>query len=76
MSLPNKRVHVGVINLRDTAPETPELVAQRIRAALEYIPAERMVVAPDCGMKYLARGVAFKKLRNMVRGRDLVRAEF
>ena len=50
-------------------------MAARIRAALDYLPAERMVVAPDCGMKYLPRDVAFAKLASMVRGRDLVRAE-
>ncbi len=72
--LPNKRVHVGVIDLRDTTPETPEVVAERINAALDVIPAERMVIAPDCGMKYLSRDVAFAKLSNMVTGRDLVRA--
>ncbi len=72
--LPNKRVHVGVIDLRDTTPETPELVAERISAALEVFPAERMVVAPDCGMKYLSRDVAFAKLSSMVAGRNIVRA--
>ena len=73
--VPNKRVHVGVIDLRDTTPESPELVAERIRAALDVLPAERIVVAPDCGMKYLTREVAFAKLSNMVAGRDIVRAE-
>ena len=73
--LPSKRVHVGVIDLRDLAIETPEVVAGRIRSALEHLPPERLVVAPDCGMKYLPRDVAFGKLRSMVRGRDLVRAE-
>jgi 5-methyltetrahydropteroyltriglutamate--homocysteine methyltransferase len=73
--LPSKRIHVGVIDLRDLAIESPELVAERIRDALRYLPAERLVVAPDCGMKYLPRDVAFGKLCNMVRGRDLVRAE-
>ena len=71
--LPNKRVHVGVLDLRDVQPESPELVAERISAALEVIPADRMVVAPDCGMKYLPREVAFAKLSNMVAGRDMVR---
>ena len=70
--LPTKRVHVGVIDLRDTTIETPEIVAERIQAALAFLPAERIVVAPDCGMKYLTREVAFGKLRNMVAGRDLV----
>ena len=73
--LPNKKVHVGVLDLRDTTPETPELVAQRIRAALDVIPADQVVVAPDCGMKYLSREVAFEKLRNMVLGRDIVLKE-
>ena len=73
--LPNKKVHVGVLDLRDTTPETPELVADRIRAALDVVPAEQIVVAPDCGMKYLTRDIAFEKLKNMVLGRDIVRAE-
>jgi methionine synthase II (cobalamin-independent) len=73
--LPSKRIHVGVIDLRDLAIESPQIVAQRIRDALQYLPAERLVIAPDCGMKYLPRDVAFGKLCNMVRGRDLVRAE-
>ena len=74
-SLPNKKIHVGVLDLRDQNPESPELVAERIRAALEYMPAERIVVAPDCGMKYLPREVAFAKLKNMVLGRDIVVGE-
>ena len=73
--LPDKTVHVGVLDLRDQTPESPELVADRIRAALAFLPAERVVVAPDCGMKYLPRDVAFAKLANMVKGRDLVRGE-
>ena len=73
--LPSKTIHVGVIDLRDTEVETPEVVAARIRAALEVLPLERMVVAPDCGLKYLARDVAFGKLASMVQGRDLIRAE-
>ena len=74
-SLLGKKVHVGVIDLRDLTPESPELVAQRIRAALEFLPAERMVIAPDCGMKYLPRDVAYSKLANMVLGRNIVRDE-
>jgi 5-methyltetrahydropteroyltriglutamate--homocysteine methyltransferase len=73
--LPSKRVHVGVLDLRDTTVETPEVVAERIQAALAYIPMERMVVAPDCGLKYLTRDVAFKKMKNMVLGRDIVLGE-
>lgn len=73
--LPGKRIHVGVLNLRDERVETPETVAARLRAALEHVPAERIVVAPDCGMKYLSRQVAFDKLTNMVAGRNLVKRE-
>jgi 5-methyltetrahydropteroyltriglutamate--homocysteine methyltransferase len=58
--------------LRDQEIETPETVARRIEAALEVVSMERMIVAPDCGMKYLDRDVAFGKLRNMVLGRNLV----
>ena len=72
-ALPSKKIHVGVLDLRDVAVETREVVAQRIAAALEHITVERVVVAPDCGMKYLPRQVAFAKLANMVRGRDLAR---
>ena len=71
-ALPSKRVHVGVLDLRDQQVESAEEVARRIDAALQVLPVERMVVAPDCGMKYLPRNVAFGKLQNMVRGRDLV----
>ncbi|MBK81196.1 MAG: 5-methyltetrahydropteroyltriglutamate--homocysteine methyltransferase [Gammaproteobacteria bacterium] len=74
-TLPHKTIHVGVINLRDTSVETPETVAGRIRAALEHLPAERMVVAPDCGMKYLTPEIARGKLTSMVAGRDLVLRE-
>ncbi len=70
--LPSKTIHVGVIDLRDQDIESPETVATRIEAALEVLPAERIIVAPDCGMKYLPRDVAFGKLQSMVRGRDLV----
>lgn len=55
--------------------ETPEMVAARIRKALPHAPAERIVIAPDCGMKYLPREVAFGKMRAMVQGADLVRQE-
>jgi 5-methyltetrahydropteroyltriglutamate--homocysteine methyltransferase len=74
--LPDKTIVLGVIDLSDDAPvETPEVVAERIRAALEHVPAERLVVAPDCGMKYLARPVAFAKLEAMTAGAATVRTE-
>jgi 5-methyltetrahydropteroyltriglutamate--homocysteine methyltransferase len=54
------------------ASEADEIVAERIQAALAYLPPERLVVAPDCGMKYLSRKTAFSKLSNMVAGRNLI----
>jgi len=71
-ALPSKRIHVGVLDLRDQNVESAETVAQRIESALTVLTPERMVVAPDCGMKYLPRGIAYEKMRNMVRGRNLV----
>jgi 5-methyltetrahydropteroyltriglutamate--homocysteine methyltransferase len=73
--LPAKTMMVGVIDLGDQKIETPDTVAARIRAALEHLPPERLVVAPDCGMKYLPRDVAFGKLVAMVEGAKVVRAE-
>ncbi|MGE0743916.1 MAG: 5-methyltetrahydropteroyltriglutamate--homocysteine methyltransferase [Rhodospirillales bacterium] len=74
-SLPTKTVILGVINNGDPAVETPETVAARIRKALKAVPAERLVIAPDCGMKYLPRATAFGKLRAMVDGTRIVRRE-
>jgi 5-methyltetrahydropteroyltriglutamate--homocysteine methyltransferase len=71
--LPGKQIVLGVIDLQDMTVETPEIVAERIRRAMAYVPAERIVVAPDCGMKYLPRDVAFGKLKAMVDGAALVR---
>jgi 5-methyltetrahydropteroyltriglutamate--homocysteine methyltransferase len=72
---PQKTMIVGVLNLGNMEVETPEIVARRIRAALQYIEPERLIVAPDCGMKYLPREVAFGKLRALVEGARLVRQE-
>jgi 5-methyltetrahydropteroyltriglutamate--homocysteine methyltransferase len=73
--LPSKTIIVGVIDLSDPAVETPATVAGRIRQALAVAPPERIVVAPDCGLKYLAREVAFGKMRSMVEGTAIVRRE-
>ena len=73
--LPSKTIVLGVIDLSDPAIETPEIVAARIRKALAHVPAERIVVAPDCGMKYLPRDVAFAKLKALAEGAALVRRE-
>ena len=72
--LPTKQVMVGVLDLADAAVETPETVAGRIEAALKHIPAERLIVAPDCGLKYLPRPVAYGKMAAMVEGARRVRA--
>jgi 5-methyltetrahydropteroyltriglutamate--homocysteine methyltransferase len=71
--LPGKQIVLGVIDLQDMTVETPATVAERIRRAMAYVPPERIVVAPDCGMKYLPRDVAFGKLKAMVDGAALVR---
>jgi len=74
-ALAPKSVMVGVIDLGSAAVETPEEVAARIRAALVHVPAERLVLAPDCGMKYLTREAAFGKLKALSAGAALVRRE-
>jgi 5-methyltetrahydropteroyltriglutamate--homocysteine methyltransferase len=74
--LPGKSVMVGCIDLNDMAVETPEQVAARIRRALPYVPKEQVILAPDCGMKYLPRAVADGKLRAMVEAARLLRAEY
>lgn len=71
--VPDKAIVLGVLDLGSTDVETPEAVAARIRRALTVVPPERLSVAPDCGMKYLPRRVAFKKLEAMVAGARLVR---
>jgi 5-methyltetrahydropteroyltriglutamate--homocysteine methyltransferase len=73
--LPDKTIILGVIDIVDAAVETPDLVAERIRAALRYVGPERLILAPDCGLKYLPRDVAFRKLRALVEGTTIVRGE-
>jgi 5-methyltetrahydropteroyltriglutamate--homocysteine methyltransferase len=73
--LPSKIIILGVIDLADMTVETPQIVADRIRRALAHVPADRIVVAPDCGMKYLPRAVAFAKMKAMADGAALVRRE-
>jgi 5-methyltetrahydropteroyltriglutamate--homocysteine methyltransferase len=73
--LPDKTIVLGVLDLGSSEVETPELTAERIGRALAVLPPERLVVAPDCGMKYLPRERAFEKLRAMVAGARLVRED-
>ena len=71
----DKTIIVGVLDLSDDAPvETAEQVAARIERALEVVPAQRLQLGPDCGMKYLSREVAYGKLGALVEGAALVRA--
>src|ERR1700678_1740979 len=74
-ALDGKTIILGVLDLNDTAVETPETVAARVRRALPYVPAERLVLAPDCGMKYLPRDSAFGKLAAMTTAAAQLRAE-
>ena len=73
--LSGKTIILGVLDLSIHQVEEPETVAARIRRALPYVSSERLVIAPDCGMKYLPRDVAFGKLKAMVAGANLVRQE-
>ena len=74
-ALPSKKVMVGVLDLGTHEVETAEIVASRIRAALRHVAPERLIIAPDCGMKYLPREVAFAKLAAMCAGAAIVRRE-
>jgi len=71
--LRDKHIMVGVLDLNDPAIETPEAVAARIRRAMTEVPVEKIIVAPDCGLKYLPRDVAYGKMRAMAQGAALVR---
>ena len=71
----DKWLGFGVIDVKSAQVETPELVAERIRRALEYLPADRLMINPDCGLRHLAPEVARRKLRAMVVGVAAVRAE-
>jgi 5-methyltetrahydropteroyltriglutamate--homocysteine methyltransferase len=64
---------LGVLDLSDLKVETPATVADRIRRGLKHVPPERLIPAPDCGMKYLPREVAFGKLKAMVEGAAIAR---
>jgi 5-methyltetrahydropteroyltriglutamate--homocysteine methyltransferase len=75
-TLDGKTIILGVLDLNDLTPETPDQVLARARKALAYVPAERLVLAPDCGMKYLPRDVAFGKLAAMTEAAARLRSEF
>jgi len=71
--LPSKIIILGVLDLSDPTIETPEVVAHRIYRALAYVPADRLVIAPDCGLKYLSRETASAKMHAMTAGAAMVR---
>ena len=70
-----KKVMLGVIDLNDPAIETPQKIAERIRAGLKYMSPDKLLPAPDCGMKYLPRATAFGKLKALAEGAAIVRKE-
>ncbi|OAI52989.1 5-methyltetrahydropteroyltriglutamate--homocysteine methyltransferase [Betaproteobacteria bacterium SCGC AG-212-J23] len=74
--LPGKKIMVGCIDLSDMKIETPEVVVARLKKALKHVKPEDVIVAPDCGMKYLPREVAFGKLKAMVEGARRLRKEY
>jgi 5-methyltetrahydropteroyltriglutamate--homocysteine methyltransferase len=71
--LAGKQILVGCIDLADWRVETPEVIAGRIRRALQHVAPEQVVLAPDCGMKYLPRDAARGKLASMVRAAEILR---
>lgn len=73
--LPDKTLMVGVLDLGDPAAETAAVVARRIRHVLDFVPPERLIATPDCGMKYLPRNIAFDKLCALAEGARIVSAE-
>jgi 5-methyltetrahydropteroyltriglutamate--homocysteine methyltransferase len=75
-SLRNKKIMVGCVDLSDRNVETPQTIVARVKKALLYVAAENVVLAPDCGMKYLPPEVAFGKMKAMVEGARILRVEF
>lgn len=73
--LTEKKIILGVISIEDQVCETPELVATRIRRGLEYVSPQNLTPAPDCGMKYMTRQIAFRKLQALSLGAAIVRSE-
>jgi len=75
-TLSGKKIMVGCIDLSDMKVEAAQKVVERIKKALRYVPKEDVILAPDCGMKYLPRDVAFDKMKAMVEAATILRAEF
>jgi 5-methyltetrahydropteroyltriglutamate--homocysteine methyltransferase len=73
--LSSKKIMLGVIDLGDPKIETASVIAERIRHGLKYVSADRLIPAPDCGMKYMPRHIAFGKLKAMCDAAAVVRKE-
>jgi 5-methyltetrahydropteroyltriglutamate--homocysteine methyltransferase len=73
-SLPNKKIMVGCVDLSDPKVESPQTIVARVRRAMAYLRAEDIVLAPDCGLKYLPREVADGKIRSMVQAANILRS--
>src|SRR5690606_33520097 len=74
--LSGKKIMLGVLDLGDLNIETPQTIVERLRAGLKYVAPERLMPAPDCGMKYLPREVAFGKLKAMADAAATLRKEY
>src|SRR5678809_394314 len=75
-SLPNKKIMVGCIDLSDPNVETPQTIVARVKKAMAFVRAEDIILAPDCGMKYLPRDAADGKMRSMVEAAQILRSEY
>ena len=75
-SLPDQTILLGVIDLSTEEVETPEIIIERVNRALPYIDKERLVLAPDCGMKYLPRDVSMAKLEAMAEAAKRLRVQY
>ena len=75
-TLPDKEILLGVIDLSTEEVESVGTIKERVRRALDHVAAERILLAPDCGMKYLSRAAAFGKLKNMAQAGRELREEF
>ncbi|HYG54729.1 MAG TPA: uroporphyrinogen decarboxylase family protein [Burkholderiales bacterium] len=75
-TLKNKKIMVGCLDLSDTSVESPQTIVERIKRAMAFVPKENIILAPDCGMKFLPRDSALGKLRSMVAAARLLREEF
>jgi len=74
--LAGKQIMVGAIDLNDINVEAPEQVVARIKRALPYVKPENVIIAPDCGMKYLPQDAAFGKMHAMVEAARILRKEY